>query len=408
MADSDSLFRPSAAERWMTCAGSADHIEGHTAKHGPEATSPYAAEGTAAHAEAERILVAMRDDMPFDLPDDPEVAKYVGQYVSYVTEQTSGELSTLLVEERVDLSELIDPMLSEALRPNWHIGPILAGTADAIELAPGRVQVFDLKYGQGVEVEALGNAQLAIYGVGAIALYREKFPDVELARVELVIVQPRKCREPKTWVVDDPDDFFDYWSKRIVEGIEASLSTDSTLTSGEHCRFCPGRVSCPEVKSELFDEMLEDFADAPDVNLGELVRSKPDEYLVKLHRNASLIQSYLKAVAAHLFGAAQKGDDVEGFKLVNRIGNRAWSVDDEKVMKLLRARKLKKAQFTKTTLLGPAAVEKILDNPKFFKQYVHRPILGAALVPLSDKREALKPAIKDDFEDVSDDLDADF
>ena len=81
------------------------------------------------------------------------------------------------MEERLDLSDYV----KEAF-----------GTADCVVVGGEDLHIIDLKYGQGVLVDARENTQLMLYGLGALSLL-DGIYDIE--NVSLHIYQPRRCRE---------------------------------------------------------------------------------------------------------------------------------------------------------------------------------------------------------------------
>ena len=81
--------------------------------------------------------------------------------------------STFHIEQRLDISWLV---------------PGMFGTGDHVIVEPlGCTYVHDYKHGKGVAVEAIGNTQARIYGLGALG---EDNPNA-VEEIENVIVQPR-------------------------------------------------------------------------------------------------------------------------------------------------------------------------------------------------------------------------
>lgn len=158
---------PSSAERWTVCPGSVVLSQGM-----PNPESPYAAEGTKAHALAECWLKGQNPtDKWFVSADAREMRDYVNVYTSFVRDLTDIEPETILhVEQQVAVSVEV------------------YGTADAIVWQPTRkhLHVVDLKYGAGVAVEVVNNLQLKIYGLAALLTMNY---DAETVTVH--IVQPR-------------------------------------------------------------------------------------------------------------------------------------------------------------------------------------------------------------------------
>ena len=101
--------------------------------------------------------------------------EYTDTYKVIVLEKLNEALAKtkdaqLLIETRLDFSEYV---------------PEAFGTADAIIIADGCMEVIDFKYGKGVRVSAEHNPQMMIYALGAY----DKFSfDYRIERVRMTIV----------------------------------------------------------------------------------------------------------------------------------------------------------------------------------------------------------------------------
>jgi hypothetical protein len=170
---------PSSAERWMTCAGSVPLSDGVV-----DEGSEFAAEGTAAHELAEKILlgnivdpseivgVKAENGIAWTLDMYTDVMKYVTAIRDIVA--LGGELH---VEQKLS----IEAITGEA---GAH------GTSDAVIVLGDELIVADLKFGRGVVVEADNNRQLMIYALAALrkfdpALFGEQ-PQAEEAVEDLL------------------------------------------------------------------------------------------------------------------------------------------------------------------------------------------------------------------------------
>lgn len=158
--------------------GSVALIEANADRLPADNGSAAATEGTIAHSHAAAALL-----MGYDASSIPDqiMAVHVKKYVDYVESHLDGT-KELHVEEK---------------SPLWY-SPTENGTVDAWVLNDDCLHVFDLKYGQGVTVDAEGNTQLAIYAESLI----QKIGSIGMGfKIRLHIVQPR-CREGepiKTW-----------------------------------------------------------------------------------------------------------------------------------------------------------------------------------------------------------------
>lgn len=151
------ILSASSSNRWIHCPPSVRLSQKYE-----DEVSPYALEGTSAHALAEYKLNKLlgldikdpTDDLDFY---DEEMDELIEGYASYVTEVISRyESPAAFVEERLDLSEYVKESF---------------GTADCVVVGGEELHVIDLKYGQGVLVDARENTQLMLYGLGALILF---------------------------------------------------------------------------------------------------------------------------------------------------------------------------------------------------------------------------------------------
>ncbi|MBE5767767.1 MAG: DUF2800 domain-containing protein [Clostridiales bacterium] len=98
----------------------------------------------------------------------------VGEYVSFVIAEIEDARRScahpiIIVEQRVDASEYVDNCF---------------GTADMVIITDQYAHVIDLKLGKGVEVSAVENPQLMIYGLGVLNM-AESIYDIETVRMTI-------------------------------------------------------------------------------------------------------------------------------------------------------------------------------------------------------------------------------
>ena len=230
------LLSASAAHRWMNCPPSAlacDAVE--------EAPSPYADEGTLAHAICERKLVekyglpftdAQRAELAADMERlkaryAPEMEAYTDAYVDYVAQvmaRCSDRSPRIFVELRVDYS---------AYAPGGF------GTADCVVADSRTLHIIDFKYGKGVRVDPRDNPQLKLYALGAYDALEYAY---SFEAAALHIVQPR-IGGPRMWGVGI--DALLRWGERMVRPL-ATLAAHGNgwRRAGGWCRFCKVKGGC--------------------------------------------------------------------------------------------------------------------------------------------------------------------
>ena len=222
------LLSASGAHRWLNCTPSA-RLESDE----PESSSSAAEQGTAAHALAEwklrRALHQAPTFKPVSAWIDDEMETLTDDYVAYVQEHISLAEETcgdpqVLIEQRLDFS---------------HIVPGGFGTGDCVIIAEPTLQIIDLKYGQGVLVEAANNPQLMLYALGALHAFGSLY-DIE--RVAVTIYQPRRANVD-TWEISVAE--LQHWAETEVKPkAELASAGGGEFCPGSWCQFCKIAPTC--------------------------------------------------------------------------------------------------------------------------------------------------------------------
>ena len=235
MPSSHARLSASAAERWMHCPGSITLTERLKL---PNTSSVYADEGTMAHSVAEWKVMhtesgpAYKKELKkweaseFWCGEMDEATTFYANEVQDIyirlLQQDAGTVR--MVEQRIDLKE-------------WIPGGF--GTSDAVVIGAGEIHVVDLKYGKGVKVEAEGNPQLRLYGLGSASLFGDLY---DFDTVVLHIIQPRLDHiSTERIALKDLRD----WGKNEVRPAADEAANGSERTAcGDWCRFCPAKAVC--------------------------------------------------------------------------------------------------------------------------------------------------------------------
>lgn len=228
MPDQHAILSASGAHRWLNCPPSAVLESGQ-----PDSSSDAAEQGTAAHALAEFKLRRALHQAPAFKPEsdwiDAEMARLTDDYVSFVQEHISQARETcvdpqVLIEQRLDFSQVV---------------PGGFGTGDCVIIAEPTLQIIDLKYGQGVMVEAENNPQLMLYALGALNAFGSLY---DITKVAVTIFQPRRSNV-STWTI--PVTELETWAEQVVKPRAAlAASGDGEFAPGEWCRFCKLAPTC--------------------------------------------------------------------------------------------------------------------------------------------------------------------
>ena len=375
---------PSKAAQWGNCPGSVKLSE----QFPQDTTSAYAEEGTHAHAVAElkllyRLGEISKSTYTRKLNQYKKSEYWCGEmdeatdfYADAVFEMlaAAGEGAELLVEQHFRLDQWV---------------PESFGTSDAVVIGDGLIEVIDLKYGKGVKVDAVGNPQLRLYGLGASGLFDGLY---DFDKVRVTIIQPRldhisseeiPLEELKRWAEEE-----------IRPAAEEAIAGSDRTKSGPWCQFCPARATC-RTRAEYCLELAKDEFKAPPL----LTTEEIGEVL----RRAEAIKKWSADIEAYALEQALAGVQYDGWKVVEGRSNRKYA-DEVKVADALMKEGFAEAMLYERKLLGITAMEKLVGKKKFtatLGDLIVKPAGKPVLVPESDKREALNTAAQavSDFDD---------
>lgn len=348
-----SLYSPSSFYRWQKCPGSLGLI-----KNNPDikdTPSSYAEEGTRLHTLAYQVL------MNESAKANKEDLEIIAPYVNYV-QSLSGKMH---FEVKVRLKK---------------IHPMMFGHADAIVYQPEKdtLEVIDFKAGAGIPVEAVGNAQLRIYAIGAL----ETFPDYVPAYIKTTIVQPRcyHAEGPIRSEVISAAELLEFWHE-VKSAVIETQDPDAPLLAGDHCRFCPVKIICPAIKEDrkkaavlAFDEIK-----ATPVKLDEAMAIIPQ------------LELWIEAVKEYALMQAKAHKPPKGYKLVEKRSQRKWRDEAEAAAKLEEEFGVSVIEMFEKKFKSPAQMEKLInrEDRKRFVSLIKTESTGLTLAPVTDSRPAV-------------------
>lgn len=376
---------PSAAHRWLNCTA-APLLE----KDIPDEGSTFAEEGTLAHAycalklkeflgrptDGEKEEIAAFNDKYHT----GEMDEYTDTYKIIVLEKF-GEArkrtsdARLLVEVRLDFSSFI---------------PQAFGTADAVIIADGTMEIIDFKYGKGVKVSAHENPQMKIYALGAYDAFSFEY---DIQKVRMTIVQPRIDNLSEFEMTTD--DLLMWASNELAPKAQEAFSGKGKQKPGDWCRFCKVKATC----KALANTCVAAYKEHGDPKLV----SKEDMETTVLPLLPT-IKTWLSSVDEYTLQQALSGVHYEGFKLVE--GRSIRKITDPAAV----IEELGKSGYTKESLIKPeelkslTELEKLIGKKKFAllcADYINKPQGKPTLVPDSDKRPPFNAAAED-FKNIND------
>lgn len=376
------LLSPSASHRWLHCTA-APRLEEGIKDEG----SDYAAEGTLAHA-----YCAMKLKNFLGLPTDGEkeeiaalqekygtgeMAEYTDTYVTIVLEKYNAARAAtpdaqLLVETRLDFSDYV---------------PEAFGTADAIIIADGTMEVIDFKYGKGVKVSAVENPQMMIYALGAYARFAFEY---RIDNLRATIVQPRIDNLSEYEITVEE---LTAWAANVLTpAAEKAYKGEGPQTPGAWCQFCKVKNQCRALASKCKEVVAVD---------PKLIT--PEELAKDVLPMVPIVKTWISGVEDFALAQALSGVQLPGWKIVEGRSVRKIT-DTDSVAAVLTKNGYKQNDIFKPVEMRTITdLEKLVGKKQFAAmcgEWINKPQGKPTLAPEGDKRKAIDP-IADDFKGIN-------
>ena len=376
------LLSPSASHRWLHCTA-APRLEEGIKDEG----SDYAAEGTLAHA-----YCAMKLKNFLGLPTDGEkeeiaalqekygtgeMAEYTDTYTTIVLEKYNAARAAtpdaqLLVETRLDFSDYV---------------PEAFGTADAIIIADGTMEVIDFKYGKGVKVSAVENPQMMIYALGAYARFAFEY---RIDNLRATIVQPRIDNLSEYEITVEE---LTAWAANVLTpAAEKAYKGEGPQTPGAWCQFCKVKNQCRALASKCKEVVAVD---------PKLIT--PEELAKEVLPMVPIVKTWISGVEDFALAQALNGVQLPGWKIVEGRSVRKIT-DTDSVAAVLTKNGYKQNDIFKPVEMRTITdLEKLVGKKQFAAmcgEWINKPQGKPTLAPEGDKRKAIDP-IADDFEGIN-------
>lgn len=400
---SHATLSPSSADRWTTCPGSVRLSKGM-----PDSSGEAAREGTAAHDLLERCINT--DNSPLNCIG----TKVKGGEQTFVVTEDMANAVNVAYEYVKSVTNAGVPVFTERkVDPGSMMGRTdIEGTADITIMYGGKLTVLDYKHGRGILVEAPGNLQTLLYGIGALASL-EPESRVKIKTIETGIIQPRiEHPDGPIRLVSYPIEDIYKWIMWFSARAAATDNQDAELIQGKkQCQWCRAKAVCPKLKKKTLDVFS-----AVDVrSIEPQVLRDPEtltmEEINLIDDNASIIEGFIKAVKSYKRSEMMRGVDFPGYKLVNgKPGNRKFTEEQDKLVSFLsRNFGLKKAEVTtEPKLLGPAKILTKVKKAekgtaariKKLESMIERPVGKLEIAHESDQRPAAQTNLQEVFKDV--------
>ena len=371
------FLSPSASHRWLNCPPSAKPCA-----EVPDASSPYAQQGTDAHSLCAYLVEKAlgrdtRDPTGTLKYYDAEMQECAEGYASFVMEEYERAKQTcpdtaVLIEQKVDFSP-------------WVKGG--TGTADCILLADGMAEVIDYKHGLGIMVSAEseefgGNPQLMCYCLGVLEMFDGIY---NIDTIKMSIYQPR--RENVSTYTMSKADLLQWANGTLAPTALLAQEGKGEFQAGNHCQFCKVKAACRK-RAEYNLELARYDFEIP----ATLEEHEIDAILLK----ADQLISWASDVKEYALNQALQGTDYSHFKVVEGRSNRKYTNEDD-VAKTVMAAGYDPYE---KSILGITAMSKLLGKKKFNEllgSLICKPQGKPTLVSRSDKRPTMKNTAQDDF-----------
>ena len=348
-----------------------------------ETSSQYSSEGTGLHNATAHILVedvepADTEGLEFDMGLGDGSTLYINR--SFVAEALRPAIAEFDAYcERVAVEDGEQLAYAVEARCEFPGLPGVFGTADILGCTSKRMVFIDWKFGVGVKVKP--GEQGMFYGIAAVHTRPDLFdvcrdksgeipPDFP---VDIIIIQPRLeggDGEAQVWSTDwgTLQDF----QLKLIEAVQRGLDPETRppVKMGAHCRWCEAKPTCPGY-SNIANSVLERINDArddhPDLDVKDAIKAQEVAFTGSDLADWVEDAAHLKAWASHIEELAFKellaGRPVPGRELDRALGNRSWSVPEDRVEKLLKKVGLPVRE-RRDRLATPARVEKYLKGDR--------------------------------------------
>ena len=374
MPNKHAVLSASSSHRWLACPPSALLCAKEKDK-----PSEFALQGTDAHTLCEhKLKTALGQQSKDPVEDltffDEEMADCTDMYAQYVIEQLSAAKercsdSIVLIEQHLDFSQWV---------------PEGFGTGDCVIVADETLTVIDFKYGVGILVDAENNPQMMCYALGALSIFDGIY---DIKEITMTIFQPR--REHVSTFSISKEALLSWAEETLAPTAELASKGEGEYKAGSHCQFCKVKATCRKRAEYNLELARYDF---------EMPANLEDDEIEVILAKADELVSWVGDIKEYALQQAVSGKEWKDWKLVEGRSNRKY-VNDKAV-----ADKVESAGYDpyEEKVIGITAMTKMLGKTKFeelLSGLIEKPQGKPTLVPMSDKRPAMKNTAINDFKE---------
>ncbi len=345
----DSKVRATDLNRFIFCPGSLVL----------ENKKKYKDEGTLAHAlanlyinynlkkipqeEFKELLKIIKNNKYFNENMNENIKKYSWWVLSYIREMCK-------ITNKIKI-------LTETKMNFTCTNVCINGKVDVAIITPKIIQVIDLKYGAGIEVEA-DNPQLKAYALGLIEQSGQT-PDI----IKLTVCQPRADNN-KTLELKY-EELLEWKEEILLPQLKKIKNGTYDCKMGAHCNYCPARTECRKRYNNL-----QELRQIRDMKL--LTQEEKLEAIEKFKGMSKWVKELQEYVTQQ---ALLSGHIPEGYELIADKSNRRI-FDQEGAMNALKKAGFIDEEIMDNNIKGICKLEELLGYKNFnviLGPYIEKP-----------------------------------
>jgi len=340
------------------------HAKEGTAAHeiGSEIITDAKTNGVQRHTAADWVGITGSNGVIFTDTMFKSAMVYADDVISIMRKTGIFGVGYLKIEERVKI-------------PRVH--ELNNGTPDCRLYDPtsNSLYVWDFKHGFEV-VEAFENWQAMDYVAGILDELDIDGNLDQKTRVHIRIVQPRAHHRDgpvREWAVmaSDLRGYFNHMAANAAE----SLGPDAKFKTGEHCKYCVGRHSCPAALKAGMG-MFEVVSQATPVNLSPEAIGVQLAIVKRARKQLEFLESGFEE---QVKGLIRSGALVPGWSVEQGVGRTAWSRPVEEIISLGEMLGIDLCK--KPEAITPNQAKELGIDGAVITAYSTRPSTGLKIVP---------------------------
>lgn len=400
---------PSGRHRWGKCPASVRESRGL-----PDVSGPAAVDGSHTHKMLELAILAGGA-----IPAVGETIKYEsdGEQFTFTVDQARYERVEFCVNYIAQrLAELPGAMLYAERRVDpYYLTGIegLDGTVDITIIHNNFFELVDLKDGMG-EVEADGNPQLEMYGLGVFS--EGCAAGLMYTNCRITILQP-KLREfnqtgIKSWDIET--NHFQTVINNVRQEIAAVKDPLAPYVPGDsQCKYCLAKGNCNAMANKVMENSGVTFQDLSHKAAAINPNSLTNDQIRRFMEGAGLLKILQQGIEEEALRRFKMGQKIPGLKAVmSSNGRDNWKLDNNAMIDKLRKMGVPKDDASKQVVLTPKQAKNVRWKNKqgeekrlserqistLEKDYIERSTGTMIVVPEDDSRKAVMVAPENMFE----------